>query len=169
MAVGQEGALGKGIVAPQVIGRWSMDQLRICIYRDVLLAFLVFVGHFAVPCLNAILLHGKGSIHIMQLEVEATGIAHGLAIGVASPQGCGAGVTVGTLSSSTLADDQSLLWTDERPVLAVHFVVQSASIAEVVAGTISPPERGGSCTTVNTLSSLWWRQTHLVAQFGGVG
>lgn len=64
MAVGQEGALGKGIVTPQVIRWWSMDQLRICIYRDVLLALLVFVGHFAVPRLNAILLHGKRSIHL---------------------------------------------------------------------------------------------------------
>lgn len=48
----------------------------------------------------------------MQLEVEATGIAHRLAIGIASPQGCGAGVTVGTLSSSTLADDLSERKTD---------------------------------------------------------
>lgn len=43
----------------------------------------------------------------MQFEVEATGVAHGLAIGIASPQGCGAGVAVSTLSSSPLADNLS--------------------------------------------------------------
>lgn len=48
----------------------------------------------------------------MQLEVEATGVAHWLAIGVASPQGCGAGVAVSTLRSSTLADDLSERKTD---------------------------------------------------------
>lgn len=67
VAVGQEGALGKGIVPPQVIRWWAMDQLRIRIHGDALLALLVFVGHFAVACLNAILLHGKGSIHLQNV------------------------------------------------------------------------------------------------------
>lgn len=33
--------------------------------------------------------------HVVQLEVESTGVAHGLAVVVASPEGRGAGVAVG--------------------------------------------------------------------------
>lgn len=41
----------------------------------------------------------------MQLEVEAAGVAHGLAVGVAPPQGRRARVTVGAKCSRPLADD----------------------------------------------------------------
>lgn len=40
--------------------------------------------------------------HVVEFEVEATGVAHGLTAGVASPQGCSAGVAVGTLGSHSL-------------------------------------------------------------------
>lgn len=70
VAVGQEGALGKGVVTSQVIRWWSVHHLGICIDGDVLFALLVFVGHFAVPCLNAILLHGKGSIHLQDIHIH---------------------------------------------------------------------------------------------------
>ena len=36
----------------------------ICIDGNALLALLVFVRHFAVPRLNAILLHGEGSVDL---------------------------------------------------------------------------------------------------------
>lgn len=41
----------------------------------------------------------------MQFEVEAAGVTHGLAVGVASPQRRRAGVTVGAERPGPLADD----------------------------------------------------------------
>ena len=37
---------------------------------------------------------------------------------------------------------QSSLWLDQRPVLAIHLVVESAGIAEVVPVAITPPQWG---------------------------
>ena len=39
---------------------------------------------------------GGGVTYAMELHVEAAGIAHGLALGVAAPQGGGGGLAVGT-------------------------------------------------------------------------
>jgi len=50
---------------------------------------------------------------------------------------------------------QSTFGLDERPVLAVHLVVQSAGVAQVVAGAVSPPQRGGGGTAVHAFTSLW--------------
>lgn len=49
---------------------------------------------------------------------------------------------------------QSAFGLDERSVLAVHLVVQSAGVAQVVAGTIPPPQRGGGGTAVYTFTAL---------------
>ena len=49
---------------------------------------------------------------------------------------------------------QSLLGADQGSVLAVHLVVQSTGVAQVVARTIPAPQRGGCGSTVNTLSGL---------------
>lgn len=61
---------------------------------------------------------------------------------------------------------QPSLRFDERSVDAVHLMVQSTCIAQVVAGTIPPPEGGRHRPAVHTLSSLskvikqvWWRMT----------
>lgn len=43
--------------------------------------------------------------HIVQFKVESTGVTHRLSIGVASPQCCYAGVTVGTQCTCTLTDN----------------------------------------------------------------
>ena len=49
---------------------------------------------------------------------------------------------------------QSPLWFDERPVLSVHFVVETAGVAEVVPVAVSPPKRGGGGAAVHTLAAL---------------
>lgn len=61
---------------------------------------------------------------------------------------------------------QSSLGFDKRSVDAIHLVVQSAGITQVVARTIPPPKRGRHCPTVHTFSPLskvikkiWWRMT----------
>lgn len=50
---------------------------------------------------------------------------------------------------------QSLLGSDERPVLAVHLVIQTAGVAQVVACSVPSPQWSGCCSTVHTLSGLW--------------
>lgn len=61
------------------------------------------------------------------------------------------------------ATHQSAFGLDQGPVLSVHLVVEAAGVAEVVACSISPPERGGGRTTVHTLTALCaefrWRET----------
>lgn len=49
---------------------------------------------------------------------------------------------------------QSLLGPDQRSVLAIHLVVQSTRVAQVVACTIPAPQRGSCGPTVHTLSGL---------------
>ena len=52
------------------------------------------------------------------------------------------------------------LWLDERPVGAVHFVVEAAGVAEVVALVVSPPEGGGGHTTVQALPTVWRKEMY---------
>lgn len=128
--------------------------IEILLCSAKLLPFSALAGHFTVACLNAFLLHSQRSVHIVKLEIESASVTHGLSAGVASPQCGGAGLAVRTLSSYSLTDDQSLFGSDERPVLSVHLLVQSAGIAEVVARSITPPQRGGSGPTVHTLTRI---------------
>ena len=50
---------------------------------------------------------------------------------------------------------QAALGLHQRPVGAVHLVVQTACVAEVVSVAVPPPQgrRGGA--TVHTLTTLW--------------
>lgn len=165
MAIGEEspGAQGKGpTVAVQ--GGW-LSHLRVRLKHGGLLALLVLVGHFPVARLNAFFLHGEGPVDIVQFKVESTRIAHRLSIGVASPECCCACVTVGTQCTCPLAHNQSLLGSDKWSVLAVHLVVQSTGVTQVVACTIPTPQRGSCGSTVNTLSGLWSGYPHLVVEF----
>lgn len=49
---------------------------------------------------------------------------------------------------------QSPLGFDQGSVLSVHFMVQSARIAQIMTGPIPAPERGGGGPTVHAFSSL---------------
>ena len=49
---------------------------------------------------------------------------------------------------------QASLGFDERSVDAVHLVIKSTSVAQVVTSTIPPPEGGWHCPTVHALSPL---------------
>ena len=49
---------------------------------------------------------------------------------------------------------QSPLGLDERPVLSIHLVIESAGIAEVMSVSVPTPQRGGRSTTVHTLATL---------------
>lgn len=121
----------------------------------------------------------------MQFEVETAGVTYGLSVGIAPPQCCCAGVTVGTEGTSTLTHNlkhregntvnvsiesdmvldlrkvanhlesyQSLLGSDQGSVLAIHLVVQSAGVTQVVACTVAAPQRRCSGSAVYALSGL---------------
>ena len=49
---------------------------------------------------------------------------------------------------------QSSLWLDQRPVLAIHLVVEAAGVAEVVSVSVTAPQRSGGCSTIDTLPAL---------------
>lgn len=164
VAVGEEGpgAEGEGPAVGVQGGRLS--GLRVRLEHGGLFALLVLVGHFSVACLDAVLLHGEGPIHIVQFEVEAARVTNRLSVGVASPQSCRARVTVGAHCAGTFADDQSLLGSDQRPVLAVHLVVQSTGVAQIVTRAVSTPQRRSGGSAVDALSGLWSRYPHLIVE-----
>ena len=59
------------------------------------LALLGFAGHLPIPGLDPFLLHGQWPVNIVQLVVEATGVAHWFALRVAPPEGGGGSMAVG--------------------------------------------------------------------------
>lgn len=118
------------------------------------LVSLGLAGHLAVACLDAFFLHRQWSVDVVEFVVEATGVAHWISIAIASPQRGRSGLAVCTAGSGSSRCRQSAFGLDQGPVLSVHLVVEAAGVAEVVARSISPPERGGGRTTVHTLTAL---------------
>lgn len=57
------------------------------------------------------------------------------------------------------ATHQSSFGFDERSVLAVHFVVKSTGIAEVVSGAIATPKGCAGRATIHALPAFWRRRT----------
>ena len=101
------------------------------------------------------------SVNTMNLVVETTSIADDAAAILDSPpESCLTGSTVGAagvrplLQVTVLA--RSLL--HQRSVRSVHLVIETTSVAEIVARVISSPERSVGDTTVNTLSGAGHRR-----------
>ena len=61
---------------------------------------------------------------------------------------------MGNLKIYKLCTHQSPLGFDERPVLAVHLVVEATSVAEIVTIAVPSPQRSGGRATVHTLATL---------------
>lgn len=59
-----------------------------------LFTFFGFARHLPVSGLDAFLLHSQGSVNIVQLVVEPTGIADGVPVSVPPPEGGGGGLTI---------------------------------------------------------------------------
>lgn len=76
---------------------------------------------FSKTCtyLNAVLLHGQGTVDAVQLEVQTAGIAHRLTHRVASPQRRRIGMTVG--AGQTHSSRRGL------QLLAIHLLVLQQS------------------------------------------
>ena len=94
------------------------------------------------------------SVHPMDLVVQATSIADHNATLLDPPPECSCpSAAVGACCVSPLLQAAALLLAllHQGPVAAVHLVVEAASVAEVVASGIPPPERSVGHPTVNTL------------------
>lgn len=53
---------------------------------------------------------------------------------------------------------QSTFGSDEWSVLAIHLVVKSTCVTQIMACAISPPQGSGGSPTVHTLTSFWYTQ-----------
>ena len=86
-----------------------------------------------LPGENILLLEGDGAGLIVDLLVEAAGVADDLAGRGPAPQRGGGGRAVAAGGALPLAGRHPrVLGLDQRPVVAVHLVVQAAGIAQVV-------------------------------------
>lgn len=113
-----------------------------------------FVGHFTVACLYSLLFHGQRPIHVMQFIVEAAGVAHWVSICITPPE-CGGGrLTVSTTGACSSGSRQPAFGFDEWSVLAVHLVVKSTGVAQVVSSAVTSPQRCRRGSTVYTLAAL---------------
>ena len=110
-----------------------------------------------LPGLDVVLLEMDGSVHPVHLVVQAAGIADDAASLLDPPPECGGpGPTVGAGCVAPLLQVAALLLPllDQGPVAAVHLVVEPAGVAEVVAGSIPPPEGSVGHPAVDTLSGV---------------
>lgn len=112
----------------------------------------------ALASLDALFSHCQGSVDIMQLEVESTGVADGLALVVAPPQGGGRGATVGAAQAHAPGHGRALQLKGHSPLRlrrgsggAVHLVVEAAGVAQVVARAVPTPQGRGDGTAVDAL------------------
>lgn len=119
-----------------------------------LFALFGFARHFSVSGLDAFLLHGQGSVNIVQLVVEPTGIADGVPVGISSPESRRCGLTVCTGRTCPSRCRQPSLGLNKGSILSVHFVVEPAGVAQVVTGTISAPQWGGRRPAVDALPAF---------------
>ena len=111
----------------------------------------------------------------MKFVIEATGITHWLSVLISSPQSGRCCFTVCTICSFSprrrlkchssfylknkenifLIAYQSSLGLDKRPVLSVHFIIETTGIAEIVTIAVPPPQRCRGRPAVHTFSPLW--------------
>lgn len=118
------------------------------------LRLLALGRHFPISRLNAVLLHRQRSLHLVQLIVETTGIADRLATAVSPPQRRRVRVAVHAYDSSPFLGALSLLRLYQRPVLAIHLVVEPAGVTEVVTGAVSSPEWSRLHAAVHAFSTF---------------
>lgn len=92
--------------------------------------------------------------HPVQLKVEAAGVAHGLALVVATPQCRRRRMTVGAAQALAPIVGHLFVGLDRRPIHAVHLRVQATRVAQVVARSVSTPQRRRHCPAVHTFARL---------------
>jgi len=76
----------------------------------------------------------------VQLEVEAAGVANGVALVVPAPKGGGLGVTIAAAHALAARRRHALVRPRLGPVDSVGLAVEAAGIAQIVAVYVAPPE-----------------------------
>jgi len=91
----------------------------------------------------------------MQLLVQSTCITHGQSIAISPPQRRRIRGAVGAGDSRLLNSRQApLVGLDQRPIVAVHLVIQTASVAQIIPSRITTPQRRVSSMAVDALPSV---------------
>lgn len=49
---------------------------------------------------------------------------------------------------------QTAFRLDQWPILSIHFVIETASVAQIVASAVASPQRRRCCTTIDALTTL---------------
>lgn len=119
-----------------------------------LFALLRLAGHLPVPGLDAFLLHGQRSVDIVQFKVQAAGVAHRVPVGVSPPQRRRCRLTVRARRPCPPGCGQPPFGFDERAILPVHLVIESAGVTQIVTRTVPPPQRSRRGPAVHTLSTF---------------
>lgn len=119
-----------------------------------LFALFGFARHFSVSGLDAFLLHSQGSVNIVQLVVEPTGVADRVPIGIPSPESGSGCLTVRTGRSCPSCCRQPSLGLNKGSILSIHLVVEPTGVAQVVPGAISSPQWGRGRPAVHTLPAF---------------
>lgn len=108
----------------------------------------------SLSSLNAVLLHGVRPVHAVQFEIKAARVANRLARSVSAPQRRHRRLTITARSAYSPRSGQSPWLLHQGPIHSVHLVVETARVAQVVASTVSPPERSGNCPAIYALAAL---------------
>lgn len=67
VAIGEESSWAQGKrPCSAAVQRWRLSHVWVWVKQGGFLALLVLVGHFSVPRLNAVLLHGEGPVDLEQ-------------------------------------------------------------------------------------------------------
>ena len=94
--------------------------------------------------------------YLVELFVQSARIAYGQAIAIASPQRRHERGAVGAGDARLLDRGQPpLVRLDQRPIVAVHLVVEAARVAQVVAGWIAAPQGCVGGVAVDALAAIY--------------
>ena len=112
-------------------------------------------GLLPLPRLNVVFLQLNGTVSPVNFVVKTTGVTDWSSLLVPPPEGGGGGAAVGALDVPRPPGGLGLagggVVPQYRPVGAVHLVVETAGVTEIVPTGVSPPERSGGHPAVDTL------------------
>ena len=92
----------------------------------------------------------------VNLGVQSASVADNFAGWCASPQcGCCGGTVVAAGAVTFAGGNTGVLGLNQRTVGAVHFVIQSTSVAQIVAGRVAAPQRCVGHAAVDALAVVF--------------
>ncbi|RNA20940.1 hypothetical protein BpHYR1_002925 [Brachionus plicatilis] len=106
------------------------------------------------PGLYAFFFHGYGPIHLVQLEVETTRVAHGTSVRTAAPQSCLDSPAIGASVQSffeAFVHEAFGAGSTASTAILVSPVVNTARIAQIKPSAVAAPKRRLQIATVGAL------------------